>query len=110
MVCGCITGVIWFGRSTTWIVSSAICGILMLCFLTSVALEYKTQASKMCGVITAKEVIARQGDGENYPLSFKESLHEGTEFDLLENRPGWFHIELSDNSDGWIPKSAAELI
>lgn len=111
VVCICITTVIWLGRrSTTWTISAIICGILMLCFLTSVAVEYKTQASKVCGVITAKEVIARQGDGENYPPSFKEPLHEGTEFDLLENRPGWFHIKLSDDSDGWVPDGSAELI
>ncbi len=110
IVCVCITAVIWFGRSTTWTVSAIIFIILMLCFLSSVALEYKTQANKMCGVITAKEVIARQGDGENYPSSFKEPLHEGTEFDLLENRPGWFHIKLSDDSDGWIPEDSSDLI
>jgi len=110
VVCVSITAAICFGRSTIWTVSAIICGISMLCFLTSVALEYRTQASKVCGVITAKEVIARQGDGENYPSSFKEPLHEGTEFDLLEHRPGWFHIKLSDDSDGWIPESSADLI
>jgi len=110
IVCICITAAIWFGRSATWTISTIICGILMLCFLISVTLEYKTQAGKVCGVITAKEVVARQGDGVNYPSSFKEPLHEGTEFDLLEGRPGWFHIKLSDNSDGWIPDSSAELI
>lgn len=110
IICICTTAAIWFGRSTTWTISAVICGILMLCFLTSVALEHKMQASKVYGVITAKEVIARQGDGENYTPSFKEPLHEGTEFDLLENRPGWFHIKLSDDSDGWIPKISAALI
>ncbi len=110
VVCICITVTIWFGRSATWTIAAVVCGILVLCFLTSVALEYKTQASKVCGVITAKEVIAHQGDGENYTPSFKEPLHEGTEFDLLENRPNWFHIRLSDDSDGWIPSDAAELI
>jgi tetratricopeptide (TPR) repeat protein len=110
VVCISIAVTIWFGRSAIWTASAIICGILMLCFLTSVALEYKTKANEVCGVITAKEVIARQGDGENYPTSFKEPLHEGTEFDLLENRAGWFHIKLSDDSDSWIPDNAAELI
>jgi len=110
IACLCITAIIWFGRNSTWTVSALICGILMLCFLISVTVEYKAQTSKVCGVITAKEVIARQGDGENYAPSFKESLHEGTEFDLLESRPSWLHIKLSDNSDGWIPNNAAELI
>ena len=74
------------------------------------AVEFKTQAEKVCGVITDKEVVARQGDGQNYPPSFKDPLHEGTEFDLLENRPGWLHIKLFDESNGWINKSTAELI
>jgi len=110
IVCVCTTAAIWFGINTAWTVPAIICGVLILCFLVSVALDYKTLSSKVCGVITAKEVTARQGDGENYTPSFKEPLHEGTEFDLLENRPGWFHIKLSDDSDGWIPNNAAELI
>ena len=72
--------------------------------------ETKTQVGRICGVITAKEVIARQGDGQNYSPSFKDSLHAGTEFDVLESRLGWIHIKLFDDSDAWIPSSAAELI
>jgi tetratricopeptide (TPR) repeat protein len=110
IVCVCVAAAVWFGRSNTWTITTIICAVLMLCLLTSVALEYRTQKGKICGVITAKQVIARQGDGENYTPSFKEPLHEGTEFDLLEKRPGWFHIKLSDDSDGWIPEDDAELI
>jgi tetratricopeptide (TPR) repeat protein len=109
-VCICITAAIWLGQRSTYTVPAIICGILMLCFLSSVILEYKIQASKVSGVITSKEVLARQGDGENYPPSFKEPLHEGTEFDLIEKRPGWFYIRLSDGSDGWITEDSAELI
>jgi len=110
IVCLLITAAIWFGRNNTLTISAIVCTVLILCFLSSVAVEYKTQQSKVSGVITAKEVVARQGDGENYPPSFKEPLHEGTEFDLLENRPGWLHIRLSDDSNGWIPDNSAELI
>jgi len=48
--------------------------------------------------------------GRNYPPSFKEPLHEGTEFNLLEKRSGWFHIKLFDGSEGWIPDDSAETI
>jgi len=68
------------------------------------------QANRICGVITARQIVARQGDGQNYPASFKEPLHAGTEFDLLERRVGWLHIKLSDDSDTWIPDNSAELI
>ncbi|MGD8499556.1 MAG: hypothetical protein PVJ86_02850, partial [Phycisphaerales bacterium] len=105
-----LTVMIWRGRAAPWIVTAAICGLLTGCFLASVILEAQTQASRVCGVITLQEVVARQGDGQNYPESFKDPLHAGTEFDLLERRSGWLHIRLSDNSDGWIPDNAADLI
>lgn len=110
IVCISITATIWLGRIGPFTAGMAICGILTICFLASVIVESRSQTSTICGVITAKEVIARQGDGQNYPASFKEPLHEGTEFDLLENRTGWFHIKLSDDSDGWIADDSAELI
>ena len=62
-----------------------------------------TQAARISGVITADEVIARQGDGRSYEPSFKEPLHTGTEFDLLERRSGWFHIKLADDNAELIP-------
>jgi len=98
------------GKSGPWIVTALICGLLTVSFLVSVVLEARTQAHRLCGIITAGQVVARQGDGPNYPESFKDPLHAGTEFDLLERRAGWFHIMLSDDSDGWIPDNAAELI
>lgn len=110
IVCVCITAAIWLGRTGPLMVVMAIFGILTICFLASVIVESRSQTSTICGVIISKEVVARQGDGQNYPPSFKEPLHEGTEFDLLENRTGWFHIKLSDDSDGWIPDDSAELI
>ncbi len=110
IVCLCAAWVIWFGRSVPWMISAIICAILTVCFLSSLVVESRTQASRICGVITIKQVVARQGDGQNYSPSFKDPLHAGTEFDLLESRPGWLHIKLFDDSDGWIPDSAAELI
>ena len=105
-----LTVIIWYGKAAPWIVTTVICGLLTVCFLTSVVLETQARAHRISGVITAAEVIARQGDGPNYPESFKDPLHAGTEFDLLERRSGWFHIRLSDNSDGWIPDNSADLV
>lgn len=110
IVCICTAGMIWFGRHASWTAPAIICAVLTICFLISLVVESRTQAGRICGVITIKEVVARQGDGQNYSPSFKDPLHEGTEFDLLESRPGWLHIKLSDNSDAWIPDNSAELI
>lgn len=110
ILCVSLTFMIWRGKAAPWIAAMVICGFLTLCFLTSVILETQARSERIYGVITADEVVARQGDGPNYPESFKDPLHAGTEFDLLERRSGWFHIRLSDNSDGWIPDNTAGVI
>ncbi|MHC4617262.1 MAG: tetratricopeptide repeat protein [Planctomycetota bacterium] len=110
ILCISLTVMIWLGRNPPGTVAAVIAALLVVLFLVSVVAETREQASKICGVITADEVIAHQADWENSPPSFKEPLHAGTEFDLMEHRPGWFHIRLADDSDGWIPDTAAELI
>ncbi len=110
LFCVSLTVMIWVGRIAPVTVITVISGLLFICLLTSVVLEANNQARKVCGVITVEDVVARQGDGQSYSPSFKDPLHSGTEFDLLENRHGWLHIQLSDNSEGWIPESSADLI
>jgi hypothetical protein len=110
IVCISVTMMLWRGKSAGAVATAVICGLLTASFLTSVILETRSRANTICGVITAGQVVARQGDGPNYPASFKDPLHAGTEFDLLERRTGWFHIMLSDDSEGWIPDNTAELI
>jgi len=109
-VCISLTLMLWFGRNTPAKAVVSICGLLIICFFISTVIEAAGRSGRVCGVITAGQVIARQGDSQNYAASFKEPLHAGTEFDLLENRQGWIHIELSDGSDTWIPQQSAELI
>lgn len=110
IVCISLTLMIWRDKAAGWITTAVILGIMTACFFISIVLEARAQTDRIYGVITAQEVVAHQGDGRNYPESFKEPLHAGTEFDLLERRLGWLHIRLSDNSDGWIPDNAADLI
>jgi hypothetical protein len=105
-----LTFIVWYGRTAPRIITVVILGVLVVCFFASASLQTYVESDRYRGVITTQEVVARQGDGQNYPASFKEPLHEGTEFDLLERRVGWFHIKLSDDSDAWIPDNSAELI
>jgi lipopolysaccharide export LptBFGC system permease protein LptF len=110
LLCIGLTVMIWFGRTASMTVMSVVCCILTVCFLISVIFESYTQAENVRGVITAAEIIAHQGDGQNYPPSFKDPLHTGTDFELIEHRTGWFHIRLVNDTDGWIPDSSAELL
>jgi len=109
-VCISLTIMIWRGRSTAATLTAMISALLMLCFLTSVIVESTRHANTAAGVIVADQVVAHQADWESSPPSFKDPLHAGTEFDLLDSRHGWLHIQLADGSDGWIPQNAAELI
>ena len=105
-----LTAMLWLGRgpvNTTVAVATA---ALLLALVGSVAVEADYRAETRFGVITAAEVVARQGDGPNYPPSFKDPLHAGTEFELVEQRPGWLHIQLSDGTDAWIPDHAAGIV
>ena len=105
-----LTVMLWIGRRGGLVLICVAAGILASCFYGSVAIEYLGQANRLCGVITSSSVTARQGDGMNYPVSFKTDLHAGTEFDLVEHRSGWMNIELSDGSTGWVPDKSAELL
>jgi len=109
-ICITLTVMVWRGRSAESTVPAVICFILMICFLGSVLVEDRQKSRTIGGVIIAEEVVAHQADWKSSASSFKEPLHEGTEFELIERRPGWLHIKLADESNGWIPDKTAELI
>jgi tetratricopeptide (TPR) repeat protein len=89
----------------------AITGALVsLLLFTSLAVEAFHDSRSRLGVIVSNEVTARKGDSRTYQPSFKEPLHAGAEFSLLEHRKGWYHIELFDGRRCWIPDSAGELV
>ncbi len=96
------------GRTLIW---TALTLLLIATILAiSVGLdEYRSQKYKQ-GVITAKEVIGRYADRHTADKSFKDPLHSGTEFDLLEHRANWLHIELPNGDQTWIPDNSAEII
>jgi len=110
VLCLAATLIVWLGRSPVTSTTGILAAVLWLCLTTSVVVETGRRDAVVFGVVTASEIIARQGDGPNYPPRFKDPLHAVTEFELLEQRPGWLHIELSDGSDAWVPDTAAELV
>jgi tetratricopeptide (TPR) repeat protein len=110
VLCVSLTAMVWLGRGPVALAAAVLSGALLLCFLASIIVETNHQANARYGVIMAQEVVARQGDGPNYPPSFKDPLHAGTEFRLVEQRPGWLHIVLSNGSEAWIPDATAGLV
>jgi tetratricopeptide (TPR) repeat protein len=76
----------------------------------STAIQLGIQNRHPEGVILANDVVIRKGDGQGYEPQFKQLLHEGVEFVLLEDRGGWYHVQLPDGKEGWIQASQAELV
>jgi tetratricopeptide (TPR) repeat protein len=85
-------------------------GALSLILLASLSIDAWSQSKNISGVILIPEVTARKGDSETYQPSFNEPLHAGTEFDLLEDRGQWLHIELADGRSCWVPAKTVGLI
>lgn len=84
--------------------------ILCLTLTVSVAAGLKARANYQSGVILSDNVMVRKGNGEGFEPQFKEKLHEGVEFDVLEKRSDWLLIELPDGKSGWIKSRDAEII
>ena len=85
-------------------------GGITIMMVVSLVMDDITLSTLKDGVITAEEVVARKGDGIAYQRSFVDPLHQGTEFRLLEERAGWYYIELTDGRTGWIPDTSAEMV
>jgi len=86
------------------------CLILWLILGSSAAVDLFVQSQTREGVITAEEVVARKGNGLGFEPQFKQKLHEGVEFVVVEQRQGWLHIELPDGKTGWVQLREAGLI
>ena len=91
----------------TLIISLAVVCVI---FIISLIAEKVSMTRDPAGVVIAPEVTARKGDGETYQPSFTAPLYSGTEFDLLEQRPDWWYIELEDGARCWIPSWGGELV
>jgi len=76
----------------------------------SLAAEIMHYRTVRPGVIVADEIVARKGDSETYEPSFKEFLHAGTEFILVEKRDDWYHIEIMDGRRCWVPAVSVEMV
>lgn len=98
-------------KRKSWLRNGAlVCTVLSVFLALSLAIEAYSQSHTRTGVLLEKEVVGRKGDSTTFEPTFKEPLHAGVEFNLVEQRKGWLHIELADRRLCWIPESSAELL
>ncbi len=77
---------------------------------TSVLVESWNRNHVLEGVTVQDDITVRKGNGEASADAFREKLHEGVEFVILEERPGWYRIELPDGNTGWVRQSQVAVI
>jgi tetratricopeptide (TPR) repeat protein len=91
-----------------WLLAFAAAGAVL--FFGSLAWETWRAGQVRPGVILAREVVARKGDGLTYQPSFADPLHAGTEFVLVQNRGNWLEIKLANQRRCWVPADAVGLV
>lgn len=69
-----------------------------------------SQFGQKHGVLTAKQSIARQGDGDGYRAALSEPLQAGAEFRILESGPDWSRVELAVGESVWLPRQDFEVV
>jgi tetratricopeptide (TPR) repeat protein len=85
-----------------WVIG--ITAVLACLLAGSLAVEYLALKRSAPGVIISDKVVARKGNSESYERSFKEPLHAGTEFIVLEERGNWIRAKLPDDRTCWLPE------
>jgi SH3-like domain-containing protein len=76
----------------------------------SVSIDLPSGSGSVEGVLVANDVVVRKGNGEGYDPKFRQPLHEGVEFKVIERRGGWLRIELADGNQGWVRVREVELL
>jgi hypothetical protein len=83
------------------------CGVLGVVLLATVVVDANASVWRPVGVTVADQVVVRKGNGDGFSPAFAEPLSQGVEFRVLEERPGWLHIRLSNGKTGWIKSVTA---
>jgi len=77
--------------------------VLVLVLGCSLALKLYNCTHKTGGVVLAREITVRAGNGINNTALFQ--LHDGAEFEIIEQDEDWIKIELEDGKRGWVKSS-----
>ena len=62
------------------------------------------------GVVIVSEVFGRKGPAYRYRTAFREPIHDGLEFEMVELRDGWMYIRLADGRTCWVPEGQVQLV
>ncbi len=103
-------GIRIFSDKSFLVWSITVAAALSISFAGSLVVEELYLQKDRPGVIVSDQIVARKGNSETYEPSFKDPLHSGTEFTLIEDRGGWYLIELQDSRTCWVSSKGVELV
>ena len=109
LLLGCLLLAQFTHYRTTFLRCGLTAGFLFILMAASTARDWRQFEPLKHGVITADEVVARKGNSDSYEPAFTESLPEGTEFIVIDQRADWLQVQLQDALSAWIPLRSATV-
>lgn len=88
-------------------VSAAALGVLAG---ASAMWQLADETARPHAVVTSAEATLRLGRGEGYDPALRESLGQGVELRILQERAGWVEVRLGDGTRGWLPAETVERV
>ena len=62
------------------------------------------------GVVVAKDVQLREGNGDGFAPLAGPILPEGSRFEVMQKRGNWIQVRTSDGLEGWLSADTTEMI
>jgi hypothetical protein len=97
-----------YRRAMVWIITGL--GLFLVIGVISITNRLYTEWRYSPAVVVAQEVDITSGPGGTDQYLSEFTLHSGAEVRLLESRPGWRRIILSDQLQGWAPAESVEEV
>jgi tetratricopeptide (TPR) repeat protein len=107
IVCGILVIKIFFKNNILKIV--AIAGIIILVILfVSTSIKLINYFRITDGVVITNQAKLKSGHDDSY--ADLDLIHEGTEFQIDDQKKEWYKIKLKDGRRGWVNKKSIEII
>ncbi len=82
------------------ILIAVVSSLALIAFSPSLAYKIHQQETAQYGVVLQPAIEMFSGPGENYQVLAK--VHEGTRFEIVEQRGDWFSVKLANGKGGFV--------
>ena len=104
-----LSGILVAGLRVCRPVALAAAAACILCG-TSLGLQAWYENPVKQGVVVAKDVQLREGNGDGFAPLVGSILPEGSRFKVMQKRGNWIQVRTSDGLEGWLSADTTEMI